>query len=341
MLKLNTNTFLTNLMPYVAYDAEMEMYLNADETVGFAWKCQPLVGLDTALNESLNRLSYFKIPDGSVLQFMLYADPDYSLIVSVKFDVDKEITVQGAISVRDMLSNELKKIRLNPQPQTPQDFIDFTRKIFTGNDKQKPYNDEKPIKKQCIPKETKIELNWNELKFNERVLNCLSLRLIPEGVKIASAQELIGSFFEFSQTPEKHSASCLYALNIIVDRKAAKPVSEISKRIKKFAPGFALPEKTENPTNLTVLPAFWLVSQSNSEAISNLKDLKWAMERCGFEAHEEKEILTPLFVASMPFGVYTAQNSFKSMNRGFAVAWEEAVKFLPLQVTKRGELNEA
>jgi len=64
------------------------------------------------------------------------------------------------------------------------------------------------------------------------------------------------------------------------------------------------------------------------------------MERCGFEAHEEKEILTPLFVASMPFGVYTAQNSFKSMNRGFAVAWGEAVKFLPLQVTKRGELNE-
>ncbi|MFZ2634209.1 MAG: TraC family protein [Desulfosalsimonadaceae bacterium] len=335
MLKPNARKLMANLMPYVAHDTEMEMYLNTDETVGFAWKCQPLVASETAPNKQLQPVFDFNMPEGSVLQFMLCADPDYSLVVSVKFDVDEKIEVQEALDIRDLISNELKKMQLNPQPQTPQDFIDFTRKIFTGNNEKKIYNDEKPIKRQCIPDETKIELNWNEIKFNARVLNCLTLRLIPEEVEIASVQELLEGFFKFSNTPEKYSASCLYALNIVFDKKSAKPESEISKRIKKFAPGFTFPAKTENKANLTILPSFWLISKSASEAASNLKDLKKTIERCGFEAHEEKEILTPLFVASIPFGVYTAQNSFKSMNRGFVLTWEDAVKFLPLQVTKR------
>lgn len=337
MLKLNTNTLITNLMPYVAYDAEMEMYLNSDESVGFAWKCQLRVDSAKTSSEPLKQLSSFTMPAGSVLQFMLCADPDYLFIVSVKFEVDKKIEVKEALDIRDLIFNELKTLDLNPQPQTPQGFIDFTRKLFAGSDEKKTYNDEKPIKKQCLSSETKIELNWKELKFNRRILNCLTLRMVPEGAKSETVQGIIEYFFEFFKAPEKQSASCFYTLNIIFNQKPEKPESEISKKIKKFAPGFSMPGQDENEKKLTVLPSFWLISGSESESIANLKSLKQTMEQRGFAAHEEKEILTPLFIASMPFGVYVVQNTFKSLNRGFSLAWEKAVNFLPLLVTKNGK----
>jgi hypothetical protein len=277
------------------------------------------------------------MPDDSVLQFMLCADPDYLFIVSVKLTVDNKIEVQEAIDIRDLVFNELKKMKLNPQPQTPQGFIDFSRKLISGSDEKKAYNDKKPIKKQCIPKETKIELNWNELKFNERVLNCLTLRMVPDGVESASVQGLIESFFDFFNAPEKQSASSFYTLNIVFNQNPAKPESEISKKIKKFAPNFLMPGQTENERKLTVLPSFWLISGSESESISNLKNLKQTMEQKGFATHEEKEILTPLFIVSMPLGLYLAQNAFKSLNRGFFLAWDQAVKFFPLLVTKNGK----
>jgi conjugal transfer ATP-binding protein TraC len=324
-------------MPYVAYDAEMEMYLNSDESVGFAWECHLRVDPDKTTNEPLKQLSSFKMPEGSVLQFMLCADPDYLFIVSVKFEVDKKIEVKEALDIRDLVFNELKIIGLNPQPQTPQGFIDFTRKLFTGNDEKKTYNDDKPIKKQCLSPKTKIELNWNELKFNERILNCLTLRMVPEGAESATVQDIIKYFFEFFKTPEKQSASCFYTLNIVFNQKPEKPESEISKKIKKFAPGFLMPGQDENEKKFTVLPTFWLISGSESSSIINLKSLKQTMEQRGFAAHEEKEILTPLFIASMPFGLYTTQNTFKSLNRGFALSWDQAVNFLPLQVTKNGK----
>lgn len=324
-------------MPYVAYDDEMQMYLNTDESVGFAWKCQSPSDSETVLKEPLQRLSFYNMPDDTVLQFMLCADPDYLFIVSVKLGVDKKIEVQEALDIRDLIYNELNKMKLNPQPQTPQGFIDFTRSLFSGHEAKKSYNDEKPIKKQCVPEKTKIELNWNELKFHERIFNCLTLRMIPADDEINTAQSLIESFFEFFNAPEKQSSSCFYTLNIVFNQKTAKPESEISKKIKKFAPNFSMPGQDESEKKFTILPSFWLISGSKSESTNNLKNLKQTMEQKGFAAHEEKEILTPVLIASLPLGLYIAQNAFKSLNRGFLLTWGQAVNFLPLLLTKNGK----
>jgi len=65
----------SEFLPYVAYDPDTEMYVNIDDTTGFIWSCIPLVyaGEDTyRIAEGLFALG---IPDGSELQFMLYADP--------------------------------------------------------------------------------------------------------------------------------------------------------------------------------------------------------------------------------------------------------------------------
>ena len=74
------NSF-SDYLPYVAYDPETEQYHNADNSVGFLWECTPLLyGNDNIFN-NLNGLFTSGLPEGSVMQFILYADPNISSIL--------------------------------------------------------------------------------------------------------------------------------------------------------------------------------------------------------------------------------------------------------------------
>lgn len=65
----------SDYLPYAAYDEENQAYYNVDDTVGFLWECTPLVYAGTNIFEVLRGLFAASIPEKSVLQFMLYADP--------------------------------------------------------------------------------------------------------------------------------------------------------------------------------------------------------------------------------------------------------------------------
>jgi len=65
----------SDYLPYIAYDDENHLYYNVDGTVGFLWECTPLTYAGTSIFEVLRGLFTASIPDSSVLQFILYADP--------------------------------------------------------------------------------------------------------------------------------------------------------------------------------------------------------------------------------------------------------------------------
>jgi conjugal transfer ATP-binding protein TraC len=67
---------LSVYLPYLAWDSDTKAYHNADETVGYVWECTPLVYAGTDVFETLKGCIHSGIPYGSVIQFMLYADPD-------------------------------------------------------------------------------------------------------------------------------------------------------------------------------------------------------------------------------------------------------------------------
>lgn len=67
------NSF-SDYLPYLAYDEETKVYVNHDETIGFIWECSPLYYAGERTYTSLEGLIRFPFPEGSVLQFALYAD---------------------------------------------------------------------------------------------------------------------------------------------------------------------------------------------------------------------------------------------------------------------------
>lgn len=65
----------SSYLPWRAYDKEKIFYYNLDETIGFLWECTPLAFAGEKTTFILEGLFRIGIPFGSIIQFILYADP--------------------------------------------------------------------------------------------------------------------------------------------------------------------------------------------------------------------------------------------------------------------------
>lgn len=74
--KMTFRNSFSDYLPFVAYDPETEQYHNNDNSVGFLWECTPLLYGNDSIFNNLNGLFTSGLPEGSVIQFILYADPD-------------------------------------------------------------------------------------------------------------------------------------------------------------------------------------------------------------------------------------------------------------------------
>ena len=68
----------SDFLPYVSYDRETGVYCNQDDTIGFLWECLPLAFAGMKTVNILEGLFRAGLPENSVLQFILYADPSRS-----------------------------------------------------------------------------------------------------------------------------------------------------------------------------------------------------------------------------------------------------------------------
>ncbi len=65
----------SEFLPYRAYDPATRAFHNMDDSIGFLWECLPLVHADDHVFDILAGLLNTAFPEGTVLQFILYADP--------------------------------------------------------------------------------------------------------------------------------------------------------------------------------------------------------------------------------------------------------------------------
>lgn len=64
----------SDYLPWVAYDEETRVYLNADNTIGFIWECSPLCFAGEKSVSALDGLFRLNLPEKSIIQFLLHAD---------------------------------------------------------------------------------------------------------------------------------------------------------------------------------------------------------------------------------------------------------------------------
>jgi conjugal transfer ATP-binding protein TraC len=65
----------SEFLPWVAYDRDTFRYANIDNTVGFAWEYAPMFFAGESTTKTLEGLFRANLPEGSIMQFVLAADP--------------------------------------------------------------------------------------------------------------------------------------------------------------------------------------------------------------------------------------------------------------------------
>ncbi len=74
LMHLSFRKQFSDYLPWLAYDPETKVYLNADDTIGFLWECGPLSFANEKVTTTLEGLFRVNHPEGTIIQFILYAD---------------------------------------------------------------------------------------------------------------------------------------------------------------------------------------------------------------------------------------------------------------------------
>lgn len=90
---------LSQYLPYVAFDPATGEYHNTDNTVGHLWECVPLTFATEKDNQVLEALFRIAFPKGTVMQFMLYPDPNIKDFIE-RFKRGK--TREGELTTRNI-----------------------------------------------------------------------------------------------------------------------------------------------------------------------------------------------------------------------------------------------
>ncbi|MRR55436.1 MAG: conjugal transfer protein TraC [Deltaproteobacteria bacterium] len=73
--KLSQRDKFSDYLPWVSYDEETRLFYMSDDTCGFAWECSPLFFASETTVNILEGIFRSNLPEKSVLQFILFADP--------------------------------------------------------------------------------------------------------------------------------------------------------------------------------------------------------------------------------------------------------------------------
>ncbi len=110
----------SEFLPYRAFDPKTFAYHNMDGSLGFLWECVPLVHADDHIFDILSGLLNSAFPEGTVLQFILYADPNIKPVmdayqrIKIRNNELSEKTTEKAVAYFLSGAKGAKKLRGTP-----------------------------------------------------------------------------------------------------------------------------------------------------------------------------------------------------------------------------------
>lgn len=387
----------SDYLPWVAYDPELKVYLNQDQSVGFLWSCTPLGFASQSDFETLAGLFRIaSIPEFSVLQFWLYADPyiepildwyqelkvkahqselvrkavernvtfirngtdgldvcqgipvrHFKLLVSLKMPLEKLPKSQGALEdIRASVKEILKAVGLAPREVEPDEFISMMFRLFNGYHQPNLYWDpSRPISHQVLLASSTVECKWNEAKVGPYTWRCLTPKQMPREVGPLTMNILTGDIWGVQSDMNQIPVPFILVVNIVYQKLKTKLHSKCNFVLQQHAFGSLTPslrrkqeeylwatdEIERGTTFVRVMPIVWVYHEDPQVVRDALARTKRIWEAQGFTMQEDNGILKILFIASMPFGLYTQNGTLDLIDRDFICHDMAASYILPIQ----------
>jgi conjugal transfer ATP-binding protein TraC len=344
-------------LPYIAYDSGTKEYANTDDSHGFIWECIPPSLEEEKSYEALSGILKAGLPEGSVVQFIRYSsggeDTAFTLeqtdgsttykkpheqrsrlFVAVNIPDPEKSGTKATCDLNELHSaiyRALQSARMLPYPCPPYPndhstgLVNFLRGFFNGRNcdpGELPYNDLMPINKQIIYTDTKVRKSFTEVQIGARHCRCLTPNSFPRRVNPMQTHELFNGGFAGESNPGLTKTPFLYTFNIIFLPQGKRRVSSM--------------DVGNNTSRVRVLPIMWVLDKDEhdlGESVSRVKDM---FESKGFIMQEENRLLHPLFVCSMPFGMFSEKSAIEELGRDQMISEAVATLLLPIYSVSAG-----
>ncbi|ABL01366.1 TraC family protein [Pelobacter propionicus] len=269
----------------------------------------------------------------------------FRLFISIKFP-QKWAEGVDLNQTWSMINEILTGASLHPVCLEPELLLDWGRRLF--NDKPSAnnslYDENIPIRKQMLLG-TKLTRNENTLNVDGKIFRCITPKTWPHEIETLSINKLFGGIKGLMSDGEQFKTPFLYCMTVLMEPQKNKLHTKCNFILKQqgvgsFAPAlertkgeylWAVDELERGKKFLRIIPALWVYSDDEWKVNESLTRAKVIWESNGFVMQEDRGILVPLFLASLPHGFYNVGNNAGYLERDFIVPAETIAATIPCQ----------
>ncbi|AEH45814.1 sex pilus assembly protein [Thermodesulfatator indicus DSM 15286] len=274
----------------------------------------------------------------------------FRLLFSFKAPFRDEKNLEDIQDFKTVVREGLKGAYLFPEEFSPERLLYTFFVLFNGRTEPNLYWDPlRPLYDHLILSETSVEVERDKLKIGPLNYRALSFKQVASDVNVFKMSELFGgnrgSLDDSNQIPvhflytvffvnDPDVANTIRSKAFLFKRQVEKEDSLITRFIGEYAQEhlWAVNEIEKGEKFLYAVPIFWFWDEDDSKCISAIKRAKRMISSKGFVPQEEKDILLPLFISSLPFGFYHEGANLERIDRHFLARSDQVANLLPVIV---------
>ncbi len=393
MMEMVNRDKLSTFLPWVAYDPDTYQYVLQDDSTAFMWECSPLFFAGENTTKALEGLFRQGLPERSIIQFVLAAEPNvdpilHSHVLSKKrrggiisqstsslckfFDKGKQgMEVIGGVPLRNFrlfvcvkfptadgarlklndlrvnLNELLMGAKLHPRNLNPEVLLDFMRRLLNDDVSLNNFgwDEGKQINKQCVFGGTPTDVNFDNIKVGKKTFKCITPQNFPTEVYAFQTNQLFGGVDGNNSNGEQIRSPFIYSLNIVLRDMKNKLHTKCNfilgqQGVGSLAPSLmrkkreymsAVDEIEKGTKFIRVIPTLWIYGDDEEAVVGATARAKQLWEGKGYVMQEDKGILMPLLISSLPGGLYNHDGFVENLERDFVAPIDAVAEIIPVQ----------
>ena len=254
--------------------------------------------------------------------------------------------------LRSVTIEQLKRFNVRSvQPGGEDGLLATMRRFFSDMrvSKSGQYNENNLIRKQVLDAGAPIEFREKNIRFGNHYGRCITPQANPSEVSPHSINRLAGGMMGLVDDSEQITGPFIVSLNVIFDdpsmevaaksqvvtaqRAGGAVAQQIGKMVEEFH--WAV-DAAKNEKFVRVVPSVWVFGFSEQELRDNVARVKRLYESQHYAMQEESYLSKPLFIASLPLGLYLDKGNLGILDRDFIVPAKTAAVMAPIQGDYKG-----
>jgi len=288
---------------------------------------------------------------------------NFRLYISVKIPGDspglpkpEELGIKEKIlpllDIKRQINETLKAGQLYPRHFLPGNLLEWLRRMLNSYPDDYPernfnfYSPDIPLQKQIVNADTVIKEHGDHIQAGDNFFCCTTPKSFPREVDPLQTNSLFGGIWGLISDADQIKTSFLYTLNVVFEKgletkihaktnlmlnqQAVGSLSLLLRR--KQAEHIEATDDIEHGVQfLKIIPIFWVWDNDLEKARESCTRVRRLWENNGYVMQQDSWIMKILFIAALPFCLYSDGKNLENLERDFLAPVPSITPLLPIQ----------